>query len=817
MATKTGQSLHQDVLNFLHNAAKQRHRRTAILHDQLARKPDAQGYQQMRNKLNKDKFIAPLDADTTKCNIYYIKKRFMRFCSQNKHGLWTKTIRTKNCDKGLIMTFLHWICKTYLEPRRKRRKRSKQKTVNQYWRDFKMLYRRANEGRVINANDCAEIVKYIQGPLTAEFDLDKMPKDKPVLGVDDLLLGLTHHWSRDRSVFPTEDDRLDLATIMLFQSYTAGRPAEFVDGTKSRGRKDPLLDEPDDHLISDAVNQLVPDLTDTNPEDTLHSPEDTDPGTEESGEHPAFDGDGYDTDVTEDTECDDNELDDDKPDDDESYDDEIDDARGSQEVEEEPESLEETDEFGDAIRKHKALCYEDITLWVVKNPNQGGRDVLAMEVYLRHHKGADRKPKPTMFLFREHPLAILCPISHILARAIRDNAIDTAGYTSAEPFFSTHLLKNATKKSETEPMKYATYAFYLDRIGKDLGSEEKWTSYCMRRGNINAIIDKAPNAVVDQVARHDPNTGCKENAYLNHRVGYNVQDAFLERDPSADGLTRAFTHMSIRCNPEVPREIPKEQFDKLPQDPSILELRRTVTRRWISIRQQHGFIKMAPEDISKEYRQLQRNLKNAEKSFRDEMTEVFREAYRRRVHNEELERQLNGMAVDEEAEPTIIHQLEERNQLQAILCDFDTTLDVHQNTKRKIRAIDLMVSLASRRETRQPRLSAPAPAPYKDSAPKHLPEKKSPSNSEKIPLVIDQRQCIFCVGDTALPLAVRLRKFSKPSNMMTHVEKVHLKHEPTVGRFVCHHPDCKPLGDFLRDMDHFKAHVQTVHGPQLRK
>lgn len=194
------------------------------------------------------------------------------------------------------------------------------------------------------------------------------------------------------------------------------------------------------------------------------------------------------------------------------------------------------------------------------------------------------------------------------------------------------------------------------------------------------------------------------------------------------------------------------------------------------------------------------------------MTEVFRDAYRHRVHKEELERQLNGMVVDEEAEPTIIHQLEERNQLQAIMCDFNTDLDLHQNTKRKIRSIDLMTKLASRRETRQPRLSASC----KDRTPESPPEEQPPPHSE-IPLVIDKSQCIYCVGDTALPLAVRLRKFSKPSNMMTHVEKVHLKHQETVGRFVCHHPDCKHRGDFLKDLDHFKAHVQTVHGQRLRK
>ena len=49
-------------------------------------------------------------------------------------------------------------------------------------------------------------------------------------------------------------------------------------------------------------------------------------------------------------------------------------------------------------RKYKALCYEDICLWIVKNPKKGERDVLAMEVHLRHHKGVDNKPKPYVAL-----------------------------------------------------------------------------------------------------------------------------------------------------------------------------------------------------------------------------------------------------------------------------------------------------------------------------------------------------------------------------------------------------------------------------------
>ena len=63
---------------------------------------------------------------------------------------------------------------------------------------------------------------------------------KPVAGPDDLLLLLVQHWACDESVFTTEDDRHDVATIMLFQSYTGGRPAEFVHSSKGKASQDPL-------------------------------------------------------------------------------------------------------------------------------------------------------------------------------------------------------------------------------------------------------------------------------------------------------------------------------------------------------------------------------------------------------------------------------------------------------------------------------------------------------------------------------------------------------------------------------------------------
>lgn len=64
-----------------------------------------------------------------------------RYCERAGAGPWREAIKEEQCDKGFMMLFLHWICETYLA---KRRKRAKRKSVNQYWRDFKMLYRRVN-------------------------------------------------------------------------------------------------------------------------------------------------------------------------------------------------------------------------------------------------------------------------------------------------------------------------------------------------------------------------------------------------------------------------------------------------------------------------------------------------------------------------------------------------------------------------------------------------------------------------------------------------------------------------------------------------
>jgi hypothetical protein len=114
--------------------------------------------------------------------------------------------------------------------------------------------------------------------------------------------------------------------------------------------------------------------------------------------------------------------------------------------------------------------------------------------------------------------------------------------------------------------------------------------------------------------RHDPFTGVFNGAYINNMVRFNVQDAFLESEITDDGLTRAFTHMSIRCNPGVPKEVPTEMMNSLlTTNPEIVDLERRFKNLYAQIKGDYKFIRCAPKAIRKQYEDLRKNLTNAKK------------------------------------------------------------------------------------------------------------------------------------------------------------------------------------------------------------
>lgn len=323
--------------------------------------------------------------------------------------------------------------------------------------------------------------------------------------------------------------------------------------------------------------------------------------------------------------------------------------------------------------------------------------------------------------------------------------------------------------------------------------------------------------------RHNPYTGVFNEAYNNEHVRFNVQDAYLNGEISEDGLTRAFTHMSIRCNPGAPKEVPKDMMRQLlAAAPDIVELQEQVKDSSMQLRQVYGCINRAPAYRQNEHKELCDERKNAIKSFKTEMNNAYRKDYFYQVHNVMMKRQLQRNldmrddAIAEDSEPPIEHQLTERMRVQQLLCDLKKDLSLQEIVSRKILAIDAQTALASRQE---PQTRKPKPAPAGEDLVKKEPSPSAASPDpfpqlDEFPLVMGKTQCIFCIGNERYTYDKRARAFKRVSHMWDHVENLHLKHLDQ--QIPCDHPVCKAQGVVLNSVMLFKSHVARVHKVELR-
>jgi hypothetical protein len=321
--------------------------------------------------------------------------------------------------------------------------------------------------------------------------------------------------------------------------------------------------------------------------------------------------------------------------------------------------------------------------------------------------------------------------------------------------------------------------------------------------------------------RHDPFTGVFNGAYINGNVRFNVQDAFLESDVSDDGLTRAFTYMSIRCNPGAPDTVPTELMDQLlAEDPDIVELDRQFKESRLRLREEYGTIKRAPKRTQKEHEDLGKQLRNLTKSFKTEIEAANRKEYFYHIHNEmmkrQLQRHLDKAVVEELEDPeqAVEHQLAERTRVQQLLCDLSKDLSPEEIVARKILAIDAMTALASRQEI-QTRKPLPTPAytdPIKKESPAPTPDPFP--QLDEFPLSLGKTQCIFCIGNEQYSYDQRTRAFKRVAHMWDHVENIHLKYLDQ--QIPCGHSVCKAQGVVLNSVMLFKNHVAIVHKVDLR-
>lgn len=319
-------------------------------------------------------------------------------------------------------------------------------------------------------------------------------------------------------------------------------------------------------------------------------------------------------------------------------------------------------------------------------------------------------------------------------------------------------------------------------------------------------LGAATTAVRDQIMRHNPQSGIFCGSYINEKVRFIVQDAVLDQ-PTDAGFLRAFTHMSLTCDPRAPANVPRDVIDALPPDLEIQELEKKRQ----DIRKMYKTFSQAPPELHQESKHLKQQMDSLKKQRDRAIKVAYRRDYFYRIHNEELERQLSKTITAKYVEPVINHQLPERSQLQRIVCDLSKDLQPKAIIRRRICAIDLMVALSARKEAQCRKRYNTHTKDCRDLSP----SKQQPPLEEPFPIICKKTQCIICIGDNRFPYEHRTRTYATTHKMMNHVNS-HLKGKFELEEISCTHPVCKSEGLILQHLDHFKSHVKLVHGITLR-
>ncbi|KAJ4854601.1 uncharacterized protein T069G_11580 [Trichoderma breve] len=644
-------------------------------------------------------------------------------------------------------------------------------TLFQYFRQFQQFYR-LFKGQYMDRNNSAEVYKYFENVLIPRFKLRRSNiDDKPVLNTDALRVFLTFNIAYDSRSFKLGRLRLQLSACYQLLCYTGVRPAELVEAERKKPK-----DGSFEKLFNNKIIQPTNDDEDEDDDDS--------PSTEASDEQYKKVG----------------EL---------------------------------------LLQEHisrdrsKALCYEDILLMIVRHP-ETHQACVAMAIKFIHHKGADRKPKPTIFFFTPTKKLIFDAILSIVALALADRAFAAASITNALRLFQTKLWANRegmvfrwkqemrkipvfrrTRDSNLSPNEAMLYSTLYGEMGQqslDLGYEKRLTPRSARRGAGNAANGDAPDSVRDQMMRHDPKFATFFNAYLNQIANFDLQNAFLEEEKEVQ-LFRLFTHVSLTRDPRAVRDmVPKEVREAAGPDPEIVKLEEERD----TLKQ--GRYRIEGCEDEQRIRQLTADIRLMKAQREKNIVKAYREFYFENRPTWDIEAQARGDMEPEYEEPAMQTAIAERARLAEIFCCQPDNWTNEEILQRRIEVVELMVAFCNKKEPRkviQTQLKAQIEHFVKQEPKVDIMSVPEPN---LFPLLMEPTQCPDCIGDERMPLMERTFRWCRPTVRNDHFDDQHLPERERAEKrgeaIICYHPKCK--GIKLKHLDHLRAHTMQIHGVALR-
>lgn len=163
--------------------------------------------------------------------------------------------------------------------------------------------------------------------------------------------------------------------------------------------------------------------------------------------------------------------------------------------------------------------------------------------------------------------------------------------------------------------------------------------------------------------RYDPKWATFNNAYINEKVQFHFQNAFLD-EPTEDSLIGMLSHLGLTRDPRASKDmVPDEIWENMPPDPEIVALE--AERAYLK----GGRFRIKGIENEERIRELTKLIRTKQAQRDNVIRRDYRADY---FHNRpiwDIERQANGEEEEQYVEPIIELHIPERAQLAGILCD----------------------------------------------------------------------------------------------------------------------------------------------------
>ncbi|KAK5109961.1 hypothetical protein LTR85_001800 [Meristemomyces frigidus] len=487
------------------------------------------------------------------------------------------------------------------------------------------------------------------------------------------------------------------------------------------------------------------------------------------------------------------------------------------------------------------LLYKHLKVTLLRDPDGSAWPKVLLEFTFKSTKSY-RGPKesntfPIPELCSESCLP-LCPQTVLLSLVFADKAFASPSLTGPERLFQLRIpsylnqLELPIRESIGEIPIFRTieHTAHGNVVSRDSGATSQWLRdqfkrwgeitgfelplkpYGFRRGNGEALDSSAyiSDAQRNVILQHASSRVFESN-YLSRYITQDTQAAYRGLAPQT-ALVRAASGMTRTMDARQPRHLDAKQMAEVDRHPEVHLLRRTRDSLAKRIREIHRTITRAKgTKLHETYQGVLKEHGKKRKAISKTLLKHVKARYRKQQALADIERQLCGSSLVPEDSPEATDEpvrssLSEERQAALITLFCPASPDPAEERERRSAAIDAVTILCGRQEPgvrKACRPKRPKPSPTDSQA------NSGPENQcQLFPLACAPTQCIFCLGNVALALDLRLKEFRDCYSLSKHFAHTHLGRLPDGVPIACPHPECDAK---LRHKQELQKHALVVH------